>query len=82
MSESEHKARDEARDEALSRQGRLAGLVIALTGALWVIGMLVGEKLGLPSRTRALFDLFALGGFAFGLMITWRIWRARRKDGS
>lgn len=68
----EHKAR--------AAQGRLAGLVIAFTGALWVVATWAGSHWDWPERSRALVDLAALGGFAFALVITWRIWRAGRKN--
>jgi hypothetical protein len=61
-------------------QGRLAGLSIALTGVLWVLATWAGEHWDWPQRTRALFDLAALAGFGFAMIVTYRIWRARRKD--
>ena len=66
--------------QALARQGRLAGLVIAVTGALWVVATWAGNHWNWSTGTRALFDLAALGGFVFALIVTFRIWRARRKD--
>ena len=65
---------------ARARQGRLAGLVIAMTGALWVGATWAGNHWDWPQRTRALIDLVALAGFAFALIVTFRIWRASRKD--
>ncbi|WP_281841786.1 DUF5337 domain-containing protein [Sinisalibacter aestuarii] len=65
---------------ARTRQGRLAGLVIAMTGALWVGATWAGNHWDWPQRTRALVDLAAFGGFAFALIVTWRIWRAGQKD--
>jgi hypothetical protein len=66
--------------QARARQGRLAGLVIAMTGALWVGATWAGSHWDWSQRTRALIDLAALGGFLFALIVTFRIWRARRKD--
>jgi hypothetical protein len=65
---------------ARAAQGRLAGLVIALTGALWVGATWAGDHWGWTQRTRALIDLAALGGFLFALIVTWRLWRAGQKD--
>lgn len=65
---------------SIQREGRLAGLVIAFTGALWVGGSWVGRSLEWSNRTMALVDLLALAGFVFGLVVTYRIWRKRRTD--
>ena len=65
---------------SIKRQGRMAGIVIALTGVLWVGATFAGNSLGWSNRTMALMDLLALAGFVFGLVVTYRIWRARRTD--
>ena len=62
----------------LARKGRIAALVIAGTAAIWVVALLIGEKLGLSQRWLALIDLFALVGFVLALVMIWQIWRARR----
>jgi len=64
----------------IGKQGRLAGIVIALSGALWVGAVFAGNSLGWSNRTMALFDLLALAGFVFGLILTYRIWRQRQTD--
>ncbi|MBT2130911.1 DUF5337 domain-containing protein [Aliiroseovarius lamellibrachiae] len=61
------------------REGRMAGLVIAMTGALWVGASWVGKSYGWSMRTMALVDLMALAGFVFGLVVTYRIWRKSRQ---
>lgn len=61
-------------------QGRLAAVVIAATGVAWVGASWAGGQFDWPQRLRALIDLAALGGFAFGLIVTYRIWRARQQD--
>ena len=66
--------------DALARQGRLTGLVAAGTGLFWIGAIWAGNHWDWPQRTRALFDLIALGGFAFVLIATFRIWRARQKN--
>ena len=62
----------------LARKGRVAALVIACTAALWVVGLFIGEKIGLSQRWLALIDLFALVGFVLALVMIWQIWRARQ----
>ena len=61
------------------RDGRMAGFVIAMTGALWVGASWVGKSYGWSMRTVALVDLMALAGFVFGLVVTYRIWRKSRQ---
>ena len=65
---------------AVARQGRLASLVAVATGLFWIGVTWAGAQWGWPQRTRALFDLIALAGFAFVLIAVYRIWRARQKD--
>ncbi|WP_432447881.1 DUF5337 domain-containing protein [Aliiroseovarius marinus] len=64
----------------IGRQGRMAALVIAATGVLWVGATFAGNSLGWSNRTMALMDLLALAGFVFGLAVTYRIWRQRQAD--
>lgn len=65
-------------DKALARQGRLAAIVIAATALIWVGATWAGSKLGWSHRTLALFDLAALAGFAWALIVTFVIWRKRQ----
>ncbi|SMH29415.1 DUF5337 domain-containing protein [Maritimibacter sp. HL-12] len=67
-------------DKALARQGRIAALVAAATGLFWIGAIWAGNEWDWTQRTRALFDLVALAGFAFVLIVTFRIWRARQKN--
>jgi hypothetical protein len=66
------------RDRELARQARLVSLVIASTMILWMLAQVVGGRLGLEERYVFLFDLFALAGFFWALVVTWQIWRKRR----
>ena len=66
-------------DRALARQARLVSIVIAGTMILWMAAQWIGGKLGLPERYVFLFDLFALAGFLWALIVTWQIWRKRRE---
>lgn len=61
-------------------EGKMAALVIMATGVIWVAATWAGGHFGWPERTRALFDLIALAGFAFALIVTFRIWRSRQSD--
>ena len=61
-------------------QGRLASLTIVCTALLWVGATWAGGQFDWPQRTRALIDLLALAGFAFALVVTYRIWRQSQKD--
>ena len=65
-------------DRALARQARLVSIVIAATMILWMLAQWIGGKLGLPDHYVFLFDLFALAGFIWALIVTWQIWRKRR----
>ncbi len=62
------------------KSGRMAALVIAATGLFWVGATWAGGRFGWPERTRALMDLVALAGFAFALVVTFRMWRTRQND--
>ncbi|MDJ1017119.1 MAG: DUF5337 domain-containing protein [Paracoccaceae bacterium] len=68
-------------DKALARQARVVSIVIAATMILWMGAQWVGGELGLPDRYVFLFDLFALAGFLWALIVTWQIWKKRRGDG-
>ncbi len=61
-----------------ARKGRMVALVIAGTGVFWILAILIGDWLDLSQRTRALFDLVALAGFLFALVMIFNIWRARQ----
>jgi hypothetical protein len=65
-------------ESRIARKGRLAALVIAGTGAFWIVATLIGGYLALDQRLRALFDLMALGGFVFALVLIYQLWRMRR----
>ena len=65
-------------EKSLSRQTRVVSVVIASTMLLWMLAQFLGSRLGLPSHYVFLFDLFALAGFFWALVVTWQIWRKRR----
>lgn len=65
-------------DVNLSRQARIASIVIAMTMILWMAAQWIGGKVGLETRFVFLFDLAALAGLAWALIVTWQVWRKRR----
>ncbi|MXQ07769.1 hypothetical protein GQ651_07910 [Alphaproteobacteria bacterium GH1-50] len=67
-------------DKAQARQARVVSIVIALTMILWMLAQYLGREMGLPDRFVFLFDLFALAGFLWALIVTWQIWRKRRDN--
>ena len=68
------------RDTERARKGRMAAMIIAGTAVFWVLAILLGGQLGLTQRTRALFDLMALAGFVWAIVIIFQIWRLRQSD--
>ncbi|WP_341366717.1 DUF5337 domain-containing protein [Yoonia sp. BS5-3] len=62
------------------KAGQRAALIIAGTGALWVLLGLIGEEYGWSNRVRLLIDLAALCGFGFGLWRIFRLWRQRQDE--
>ena len=66
-------------DMALARQARLVGAVMAVTIVAWVGLQFVGGQLGWPGRYAFLFDFAALAAFAWGLIVTFRIWRLKSR---
>lgn len=72
--------RGDDKDQALARQAKLVSIVIAATMVLWMLAQWIGRELGLGVRYIFLFDLFALAGFIWALVVTWQIWRKRGGD--
>jgi hypothetical protein len=68
----------DTRAHADARQGRLAALVIAGAGLLWIAAQWAGGFYGWPARFVFLFDFAALAAFVFALSIAWRLWRRRQ----
>lgn len=67
-------------NKAIGRQARVVSIVIAMTTILWMAAQWLGGKLGLPDEYVFLFDLFALAGFLWALIVTWQIWRKSREN--
>ena len=68
------------RERHNAQQARLAAIVIAVTMVLWMGAQWAGGALGWQSRYVFLFDMAALAAFFFALVVTYRIWRARRNS--
>lgn len=66
--------------DSIGRDGRMAAIVIAMTGVLWIGATWAGSQFGWSQQIRGLLDLCALAGFAFGLIATYRIWRKSRRN--
>lgn len=63
-------------------QLRLAALVMAATGLLWLAANWAGQRYGWPAKYAFLADLAAMGGFVWSLLVTWRIWqRGKARSG-
>ncbi len=69
---------EENRENA--RLARQISIVIAATMILWMGAQLLGGQLGLPDEYVFLFDLFALAGFLWALIVTWQLWRKTRQN--
>ncbi len=61
-----------------ARQQRLVAIVLAGTMIAWVGGQWLGGAMGWNVRYAFLFDLAALAGFIWALVVTYQIWRTRR----
>jgi hypothetical protein len=64
----------------LQRQGRIAALVIAVSGLAAIAAPILVALAGLPVRFEMLIYLLALAGFAWALIVTYQIWRKRQDN--
>ncbi len=67
-------------DRHLARQARLVSVVLAATMILWMGASWLGGQMGLETRYAFLFDMAAIAAFIWALIVTTRIWRARRNS--
>jgi hypothetical protein len=65
-------------EKHLEGQTRLAAIVIAATGVLWVAGNWLGGQMGWAAKYAFLFDFAALAAFVWAMVVTWRVWRKRQ----
>ncbi len=63
------------------KQTRLASYVMIGSVVLLMAGSWLGGVLGLPVRFAFLIDFAALAGFAFAMIVLFRVWRARQNNG-
>ena len=68
----------ESRREA--KQGRLVGLVIAISMVIWIVAQSLGPYLGLPGRYAILIDFLALVAFLWAIISGMLMWRSRRTN--
>jgi hypothetical protein len=59
-------------------QVRLVSIVLVATMGGWLLLQMIGGAYDWPPRFIFLVDLAALAGFLFALIVTYRIWRARK----
>ena len=67
-------------DRTNGRLARQISIVIAATMVFWMAAQWIGGTMGLPSEYVFLFDLFALAGFLWALIVTWQLWRKTRQN--
>ena len=60
------------------RQGRVVGLVVAVTMLIWVLAQSLGSYLGLPGRYALLIDFLAMVAFLWAIISGILMWRSRR----
>ena len=60
------------------RQGRVVGLVIAITMLIWILAQSLGSYLGLPGRYALLIDFLAMVAFLWAIISGILMWRSRR----
>ena len=61
-------------------QVRQVAIVLAATMVLWMLASALGGFYGWQVRYAFLFDFLALAAFGWALIVTYRIWRARRNN--
>lgn len=66
------------KDMVLAKQARLVAFVLAGTMLLWLGAQWLGGAMGWQPRFAFLFDFAALAAFVWAMVVTYRIWRARR----
>ncbi len=60
------------------KQGRVVGLVIAITMLIWILAQSLGSYLGLPGRYALLIDFLAMVAFLWAIISGLLMWRSRR----
>lgn len=70
----------ETDNATLARKGRIAGLVIAAAGVVFVLVEAFGVRLGLSSRTIGLIEIVIGAIFLWAIVNAFWMWRARQND--
>ena len=65
-------------DARRAREARTVALVLVGTMVVWLGGQWLGGHFGWEARYAFLFDLAAIAGFVWALVVTYGIWRGRR----
>ena len=60
------------------RQGRVVGLVIAVTMLIWILAQSLGSYLGLSGRYALLIDFIAMVAFLWAIISGILMWWSRR----
>ena len=71
-------AKESRRD---AKQGRVVGLVIAISMVIWIVAQSLGPYFGLPGRYAILIDFLALVAFLWAIISGMLMWRSRRTNG-
>ncbi len=69
---------DPDRDRKIAGKMRLVAIVLAATMIVWMGAQWLGGQMGWDTRYVFLFDLAAMAGFVWALVVTYQIWRARQ----
>lgn len=73
-------AKPDAKMTTEKAQVKLVSIVLVVTMGGWLLLQMIGGAYGWPPKFIFLFDLAALAGFAYALIITYRIWRRRQHE--
>ncbi|KPQ08123.1 MAG: hypothetical protein HLUCCA12_03335 [Rhodobacteraceae bacterium HLUCCA12] len=74
-------ARNDEQEQDHRRQVRLIAGVLVVTMVVWMIVNWAGGYYGWQARYAFLFDFMALAAFGWALIVSYRLWRARRDQG-
>lgn len=72
------KAQPSKTDIQNARDSRLVAIVLVCTMAGWLGAQWMGGYFGWEARFAFLFDLAALAGFFWTMVVTYRIWRRQK----
>ncbi len=68
------------REQMIARKTRMVSIVIVATMIFWIGAQYLGRKFGVAGNYAFLFDLIALAGFFWSMVVIYQIWRARREQ--